>query len=180
MMWVFGYGSLIWDAWEKASECDSRLLAELAGFRRAFNKLSVRNWGTREQPCPTLNLVRDESAICSGIAFHFPPHQDTRVMAELRRREGINFELSPVSVRLSDGRTVTATVPLYTGPNIIDDASLEDVAKLICEAKGRNGRGIDYVTRLAQRLPTEQIEDPCVDALIRALQSRLRQREDAN
>jgi glutathione-specific gamma-glutamylcyclotransferase len=179
-MWVFGYGSLIWDGWEKAFECDCRSLAELARFRRAFSKLSVRNWGTRERPCPTLNLVRDESANCRGIAFHFPAHQGARVLAELRRREGANFELSPMSVRLADGRNVTATVPLYTGPNTIDDWSLEDIAKLIGEAEGRDGRCIDYVSTLAQRLISEQIDDPCVSALARALHLGARRKEDAN
>lgn len=44
-MWVFGYGSLIWGGWENSFDCRQRVSAELPGFRRAFNKPSVRNWG---------------------------------------------------------------------------------------------------------------------------------------
>jgi cation transport protein ChaC len=45
-MWVFAYGSLMSDGWENEWGCLRRCRAELGGYRRAFNKASVRNWGT--------------------------------------------------------------------------------------------------------------------------------------
>ena len=63
--WVFGYGSLMWDPWEEPFACVKRSVATLPGYRRCFNKLSEKNWGTRNNPCPTLNLHEDPSASCT-------------------------------------------------------------------------------------------------------------------
>ena len=58
-MWVFGYGSLMWDGWQTEHGCIRMVKATLRGYRRAFNKASVRNWGTRERPAPTVNITAD-------------------------------------------------------------------------------------------------------------------------
>ena len=44
-MWIFGYGSLMFDGWEAACGCVDRKCAELPGYRRAFNKKSVEILG---------------------------------------------------------------------------------------------------------------------------------------
>lgn len=49
-MWVFGYGSLMADGWKAQFVCTRRAVAELAGYRCAFNKASVANWGTAKTP----------------------------------------------------------------------------------------------------------------------------------
>ena len=71
-MWVFGYGSLMADEWEERYACVRRTIATLRGFRRTFTKASTKNWGSKEVPCPTLNLEKVENAECWGVAFHFP------------------------------------------------------------------------------------------------------------
>ena len=57
-MWIFGYGSLMFDGWEAFCGCIDRKWADLPGYRRSFNKKSVESRGTREVPGLTLNLVR--------------------------------------------------------------------------------------------------------------------------
>jgi cation transport protein ChaC len=42
-MWVFGYGSLIWDGWENSYGCLRKCVAVLNGYRRTFNKASTKN-----------------------------------------------------------------------------------------------------------------------------------------
>ena len=71
-MWVFGYGSLMWDGWEKGFGCLRRSVVTLQGYGRTFNKASMKNRGTKHAPCPTLNLEKIEVGTCKGMAFEFP------------------------------------------------------------------------------------------------------------
>jgi glutathione-specific gamma-glutamylcyclotransferase len=70
-MWIFGYGSLMFDGWEPDRRYFGRTWADLAGYRRVFNKRSVENWGTKERPGLTLNLKESTNSVCRGIAFAF-------------------------------------------------------------------------------------------------------------
>src|SRR4030095_13044058 len=72
-MWVFGYGSLMWDGGEVEFGAARRERATLSGVRREFNKASWKNWGTRAVPAPTLGLVEEERA-----QFHCP-HCDAEI-----------------------------------------------------------------------------------------------------
>src|SRR5262245_52821166 len=107
-MWVFGYGSLMWDGWEVDARGTRFDGAVLSGYRRAFNKKSVENWGTSEAPGPTLGLEPGDAASCTGTAFEFPDTQRAAIEGLLRRREGRSFSLVALPVRLPDGREVQA------------------------------------------------------------------------
>jgi glutathione-specific gamma-glutamylcyclotransferase len=54
-MWIFAYGSLMFDGWEAACGCIDRKWADLPGYRRSFNKKSIESRGAREVPGLTLN-----------------------------------------------------------------------------------------------------------------------------
>ena len=56
-VWVFGYGSLMWKPLVGEFACVERTMATLHGYRRAFNKLSVANWGTPASPCPNFRAI---------------------------------------------------------------------------------------------------------------------------
>ena len=168
-MWVFGYGSLIWDGWEKEFNCDKRSLADLHGYRRTFNKRSVRNWGTWRSPCPTLNLLKDDGGCCRGVAFHFSNEQEEIVLAGLRQREGKNFDFVQLPISLTDNCKVQAHTPFYTGANLISNVPPENLAKMIRDAKGCKGSCADYIAGLAKALAAHGIQDSCVDALVREI-----------
>ena len=167
-MWVFGYGSLMWDGWEAKHDCVRRIVADISGFSRSFNKASVRNWGTKARPGPTLNLVTAVNANCRGIAFEFPEARTNAVMAELEVREG-GFTLSDLPVRLQSGQSVNAIVPIYDGRNLIHAATIDEIAAMVANAKGTSGRCIDYVRNIAAQLDHLGVDDPPVTTLWRAL-----------
>lgn len=167
-MWVFGYGSLMWDGWEADNGCLGRVMAELQGYARAFNKLSVRNWGTRLYPGPTLNLIASDSS-CQGIAFEFPEARRAEVMAYLTEREGKYFILSERPIVLAGGAVVTALVPLYQGPNVIPATSASEIAAMVLRAKGISGSCAGYVKTVADQLSKLGIDDPAVTDLFTAL-----------
>ena len=104
-MWVFGYGSLMWDSWETERGCTRRVVAELLGYCRRFNKASVRNWGTHAAPGPTLNLSKVAASICRGIAFEFPDTKKEEILSYLEARE---FAAIEQRVEQSDTRLAVA------------------------------------------------------------------------
>lgn len=161
-MWVFGYGSLMFDGWENNFDCAQRAVAELRGYRRAFNKASVSNWGTHECPCPTLNLVLDAGATCIGVAFEFSEAQRADVEAYLARREGKNFKLSYVEVITKDRGSAQALVPLYSGKNLIRTSDTRAILQSVQRAQGSSGKCFDYVMDVYEQLAKLGINDPAV------------------
>ena len=162
-MWIFGYGSLMWGGWESDFECERRATAQLHGYRRAFNKSSVKNWGTRECPCPTLNLVADPIASCVGVAFLFPERRNGDVESYLATREGRNFALVERTITLDDMRTQAST-PLYTG-KVLDIGATNEIVTAIQCAKGASGLCRDYIAQVYEELDRLGIDDPAVTAL---------------
>jgi cation transport protein ChaC len=71
-LWVFGYGSLIW---QPGFDFDEKLVAVLHGYRRAFCMTSVVYRGTPEAPGLVLALDEEPGAHCVGVAYHVPAAQ---------------------------------------------------------------------------------------------------------
>jgi glutathione-specific gamma-glutamylcyclotransferase len=163
-MWVFGYGSLMWDGWEnkEGRKCITRCRADLSGYVRVLNKASVVNWGTRNNPCPTLNLSESREGSCRGIAFQFPD-DDGQVLKYLMKREGSTPR--KLSIKLESEQSVPAHVVMYEGPNIIADTNAETLAQKINNAKGKDGNCVDYVKNLAAELHKLGVSDPAIEKI---------------
>lgn len=169
--WVFGYGSLMWDSWEEEFACGKRTVATLPGYRRSFDKLSQKNWGTKENPCPTLNLHEEPSASCTGMAFGFAESERAQVLDYLGKREGKGFQFKPLVIRFADGTKTEASAPLYAGKNRLADPTLEQQVRMFCAAAGDKGTGVDYVKGIAGKLDALGIHDPAVRVLQVALRA---------
>lgn len=163
-MWVFGYGSLMWDGWESTRGCSCRRTAELRGFVRSFNKLSVRNWGTRNDPGPTLNLIAGEG-VCRGIAFEFPENRRPDIHAYLATREGKGFHLRELPVVLEGSSEVKAIVPIYAARNVTSTTDPSQITTLILRANGTHGSCASYLKNVADHLRRLGIFDPAVVAI---------------
>ena len=168
-MWVFGYGSLMWDNWETTHGCLRQVVARLPGFRRTFNKASVKNWGTTDNPCPTLNLTTEPSASCDGVAFEFPEEKRREILDYLEQREGKDFEPKQQEIRLENGDLVTALVAIYSGKNLLSGRSVAELVTMASAAEGNCGSCIDYVKNIAAKLSELEIHDPAVDEFELAL-----------
>ncbi|MBL9081851.1 MAG: gamma-glutamylcyclotransferase [Planctomycetales bacterium] len=170
-MWVFGYGSLMWDGWQTQHKCLRMVKATLPGFRRAFNKASVHNWGTRERPGPTLNIIADPARSCVGLAFEFPDDMRESIVAAFKRREGRNFELAEREVILDEGAPIQAVTPRYVGPNLIVGKSLTQLAEMARLAIGTDGKSTHYVRGIVDKLVELEIDDPAVGEFSQAVGS---------
>lgn len=167
-MWVFGYGSLMWDGWERERDCVQRTIGVLRGYSRTFNKLSVRNWGTKANPGPTLNLVRTAGE-CRGIAFQFDDVARGSILDYLAQREGKGFALSEHPIELADGTTVHAIVPLYQRKNLASSKDTAALVHLARRARGTSGACADYIRNVTAHLTKIGIEDAAVNEFCRAL-----------
>lgn len=168
-MWVFGYGSLMWDSWETTHRCARRTVADLSGYCRTFDKASIRNWGTKASPGPTLNLAKIGTGVCRGIAFQFPDAQKVQVLSYLEKREGKAFRLHELLIRLEDQSEVLAFVPLYNGQNVIEGKTTEELVTMVLTASGTDGTCLSYVNGIANKLSALGINDPAVSALWKAV-----------
>jgi len=171
-MWLFAYGSLMWDGWETNYGCVRRMPAHLPGHMRIFNKKSLERWGTHARPGLTLNLTR--AGTCRGVAFEFEDAARTDIEDYLCARE--TCAATEVSVQLPDAATVGALTYIYDGPRLIEDGlSLQDRAAMIIEAKGVAGSSYDYIKGVRAHLAALGVKDPEVEALwetVEALNAR--------
>ena len=166
-MWIFGYGSLMWDGWEKSHGCTRRALADLPGYCRTFNKASIRNWGTKKAPGPTLNLRKDRAGVCRGMAFEFTDDRRNQLLTYLREREGG----APIdlAVHLDDGNKVIASVSFYNGKNIIVGKDSGEIVSMIRSACGTSGSCVTYIKGIFDKLHELEIEDTEVEAIWQAV-----------
>src|SRR5271166_1084546 len=150
LMWVFGYGSLMWDQWEQqfgGSHVDG---ASLMSYRRSFNKASTRNWGTRNSPGPTLGLEPSQESYCIGTAFQFPDETADAVSTYLRNREGASFTLTQLPVRLPNEETIQALTPVNdrNGRTYLGHLPIATRVALARTAAGTDGACADYVRNI--------------------------------
>lgn len=157
------------DGWEKEFGCLRRCVAVLPAYRRTFNKASVTNRGTKQAPCPTLNIEKDESGACTGIAFEFAKDQESQVRKYLGKREGKDFSFEQLTIRLQDKTEVQASVPVYHGKNLVSPATAGERAVMVRNAAGTKSSCTDYVKEIAELLSTLGIDDPAVSELWKAV-----------
>lgn len=168
-MWIFGYGSLMWDGWESGFDGDDQSVATITGYRRVLNKASVRNWGSNSAPAPTLNLETSAGASCTGKAFHIPSNREADALAYLRRREGADFNFVDTAAHLADDRSVSIKVALYAGRNLVSFATQAELVAKIAAAQGTSGRATDYVFNLVDQLEAMNVQDPYLTSIAVAL-----------
>jgi cation transport protein ChaC len=172
-LWVFGYGSLIWNPEFPVAE---RVIACAAGWRRSFCMRSVHHRGTAEVPGLVLALDADPGAACHGVALLAEAGTEAATLAHLRARELISsaYVETAFAVDCADGRRVRAVA------FVIDRAHgqycgglpLEEQARIIAAATGGRGPNRDYLWATAAHLADLGLADPELDwlaARVRAL-----------
>ncbi|MEJ6814430.1 MAG: gamma-glutamylcyclotransferase [Octadecabacter sp.] len=158
-MWVFGYGSLLWNPGFEPAET---VTATLSGYHRCFCMLSIHHRGTVEKP--GLVLALDEAdATCTGVAFRVALEDETRVLADLRERELISsaYVEAHVPLALSDGRDVQALAYVINRDHDqYCQFDLEKQAQLIARSVGGRGPNPEYLFNTADHLVKMGINDP--------------------
>lgn len=165
-MWVFGYGSLLWNPGFEPAEA---VTASLSGYHRSFCMLSIHHRGTVEEPGLVLALDEAENT-CVGVAFRVAETDEVRVLAELRERELISsaYEEAHVPLSLQDGRDVQALAYVINRTHEqYCQFDLERQAQMIARSVGGRGPNPEYLFNTADHLVQMGIEDPDMTWLVR-------------
>ena len=164
-LWIFGYGSLIWDpGFTPAEACPARL----DGWHRSFCMHSIHFRGTPAAPGLVLALDAAAGAQCRGLALRAPEAEAARILAEIRARELVTdaYLERALPVTLSDGRQVTAIAYVIdrAGPQYCR-LDFEAQAQTIARAHGARGPNRDYLFNTAAHLADLGLADPDLEAL---------------
>lgn len=165
-MWVFGYGSLLWNPGFVPVEV---VRAELTGYRRSFCMLSIHHRGTEEEPGLVLALDADAGERCTGVAFRVAERERTEVLAELRARELISsaYVERHVPLSLADGRSVEALAYVIEPSHVqYCRFDLEEQARRIAGAVGGRGPNTEYLYNTAAHLEEMGIKDADMSWLV--------------
>jgi glutathione-specific gamma-glutamylcyclotransferase len=156
-VWLFAYGSLMWNPGFAAAE---RRPARLHGYHRRFCLYSRDYRGTPERPGLVLGLDRGGS--CHGIAYRLPPNGTSEVFDRIWAREmtGRVYRMRRVTVRTADGPVAAhACIVRRESPDYAGRLPPEQAAELLAHAVGGRGSGRDYLANTLRHLEDLGIED---------------------
>jgi cation transport protein ChaC len=169
-IWVFGYGSLIWNPLMEYAE---RRRARVRGYHRGFYIWSKINRGTPE--IPGLVLALDSGGSCQGVAYRMHDDRFDAELAILWRREMVAGTYMPKWINADiGGETVRAiafvvnrTKPGYTG-RLTD----ERIVAIASRAAGHYGSCADYLIQTACSLEAQGIPDSRLTRLAKLLEHK--------
>ena len=161
MMWVFGYGSLLWNP---GFDVSRSVPARLAGYHRSFCMRSIHHRGTPEAPGLVLALDEVPDTECRGLALGVHPDQADDVLAYLRERELISsaYVERMLMIDLDDGTSVEAVTYVIDPDHVqyCGGLPLEEQAQIIAQAVGGRGPNTEYLHNTAAHLDSLGITDP--------------------
>lgn len=176
LVWVFGYGSLIW---RPAMAYVARRASRVDGWARRFWQASTDHRGTVEAPGRVLTLV-ESGGVVWGMAYAIAraAWPETEAALELREQQG--YARLTVDIGLAAGEqagpvveTVAALLYIATpaNPYFIGPEPLEATAEVVRRSHGPSGSNVDYVLELDRTLAAMSAADPEVSALAERLRA---------
>jgi cation transport protein ChaC len=135
-VWVFAYGSLLWNP---AFEAVEQVAAVLPGWHRAFCIRLTRFRGTSERPGLMMSLIPGGS--CRGALLRI---QGPEVMGSLRKLWRREMTVKPPN-----------TPPRW----VVAQADGDETATVLCTAVGHWGSGAEYLMQTVDQMERLGIRD---------------------
>ena len=162
-IYVFGYGSLIWNPCMHHS---GRIAGTVRGFHRRFCLWSNVYRGTPENP--GLVLALDRGGACRGMLYRLPADVAYKELTLLWRREmfGGSYVAKWLKANTEDGPVkaigfvINHASKAYAG-RLSDD----EVVHKLAHCRGHYGSGADYLVQTAAALRAGGLDDPHLDRL---------------
>ncbi|WP_083901577.1 gamma-glutamylcyclotransferase [Azospirillum sp. B4] len=164
-VWVFGYGSLMWNP---GFPFEERRRATVRGWHRGFSVYSFRHRGTRA--CPGAVLGLDRGGACRGIAYRVAADRAPGVLDYLWDREMQNAVYEPrlLAATLDGGaRVPTLAFTVVRGhEQYCGRLAPDELACLIRQGVGESGRNVDYLVNTVRHLHELGIRDRNLEGLV--------------
>ena len=163
-LWIFAYGSLMWDPAFKFAEVRR---AHAPDHARRF--ILKDTFGARGSPqAPGLMAALDEGAGCGGLAFRISAADMRHESGVFWRRELLGHAYCPAFIRVetSFGGVEALTVLADHSSELIRaDLTREEQVRYIATGKGFLGTSMQYLQNIAEHFAALAIEDAEVTEL---------------
>jgi glutathione-specific gamma-glutamylcyclotransferase len=171
-LWVFGYGSLMWNP---AIETAGAQAARISGFHRSFCLTLAFGRATPDRPGLMLVLL-DGGDVCAGVAHRIAADKVDSETRILWLREMLSGAYRPVwtDITFADAtRARGLTFVANAGhPRLETGLDLDTTAHRIAAAEGERGANRDYLFQCAEALANHGLTDDLIarlDARVRAI-----------
>jgi cation transport protein ChaC len=166
-LYVFGYGSLIWNP---AFHYVSQLPATLHGWHRRFCLRMIVGRGAPETP--GLMLALDHGGACKGVAFRIGASEIREELGILWRREMFGGSYNARWVRLKTPEGIKRAVTFVCNrkhPRYIPEICVLETAKLIATGCGDLGTCREYLENTVEHLAALGMRDRGLMRIVEAL-----------
>jgi cation transport protein ChaC len=170
-IWLFGYGSLIWNP---AFHFVERQAGTIFGYHRRFCLWTHLGRGCPERPGLVLGLER--GGACRGVAYRIAPAAIDEEVEIVWRREMVSGAYRPtwLQARLEDGQTVRAIAFVINRSHERYAANLPEaeIVEVLATARGALGACADYLIHTVDHLRELGIRDRPLERMRRQMLAR--------
>ena len=172
-LWVFAYGSLMWDP---AFHFEEIRLAAIQGYKRRFTLKGEVGRGSPGRPALMLCLEPGDGE-CVGLAFRVAAARAEHETSLVWRREMIRGSYAPLRLNATSPQG-----PLHVltfGPNPahashVGELPIDETAEIIANGIGFLGTNREYLEELVRRLDTLAVPDTYLGELLAQVRVRCR------
>lgn len=169
-VWVFGFGSLIWNP---AFHYAERRTAHVHGFHRQFCLWAKAGRGSPERPGLMLAIERGGS--CHGVAYRIAPESVRSELDVLWRREMLTGAYRPVWVAARTPQGIAHAITFAANRSherYVRGLDVHETARLLDTGAGPLGTCCDYLFDTVEHLRALGIRDKRLEVLERHVRER--------
>lgn len=156
-VWVFGYGSLIWNP---AFHWCEKLRGEISGYQRTFCLWTKLGRGTEENPGLMLGL--EPGGSCNGVAFRIAEDVLETELDIVFRRELLSHAYLPTWVDVKTDNGTIQAVTFVMDPDherYVGEIDSDTMIRHLATAAGPLGPNCEYLFKLVENLDLLAFED---------------------
>jgi cation transport protein ChaC len=168
-IWIFGYGSLIWNP---LIDFEERRYGQLFGFHKRFCLWTRIGRGNPD--APGLVLALDRGGSVKGCVYRIRAERAAEELDILWRREMLNNSYLPRWLRVQTDRGMVNALAFtirHDSPSFAPKMSDQETARHIARAEGFVGPCRDYLFETTQALREEGMPDRKMERLTALVKS---------